>query len=565
MAFIGVLFSISLVLIAAKSVHLQVFQGPWLSREAADQYEKSFEILGKRGTIYDANQTEMAVSIDVTSIGAYPGQIKKPAQTAKALAKVLDTNPSQLMAKLNSKKSFVWVKRQVTPREKSAVVALRVKGLDFIPEHNRVYPNKSLAAQTIGFAGIDGHGLEGVEFYYDAYLQGESHKLKVIKDALGRGFESNGNMPDTGGHNLILTIDKTIQYIAERALSKAVIDYKAKAGFAVVMAPKTGAVLAMAHYPLFNPNTFRSFDKQNWRNRVITDPFEPGSTLKVFTAAAALESKKVTAGSKFFCENGEYRVGRETVHDTRPHKWMTLSEIIKYSSNIGAAKIVQKIGAKTLYKTLTDFGFGVKTQIDCPGETSGNLSHYKQWSPIDEAAIAFGQGVSVSAMQLTAAVSAIANDGVLMKPHIVQVITNQIGRPVINRSPATVRRVVSIKTARAVNRMMQLVVEKGGTGNSAAIEGFRVAGKTGTAQKTNNSGIYEKDKYVSSFVGFVPADNPELTILVVVDEPQGEYYGSVVAAPAFKTIATESLSYLTIPSKNKKGRLTAKLKSGANA
>jgi cell division protein FtsI (penicillin-binding protein 3) len=359
------------------------------------------------------------------------------------------------------------------------------------------------------------------------------------------------------GFNVILNIDRSIQYFTEKALEKAVTAHRAKSGMALVMSPKTGAILALALYPSFNPNNFREFDRQTWRNRAITDPFEPGSTLKVFSAAAALESGKCTSHTIFFCENGSYRIGKNVVHDTHDHGWLSLQQIVKVSSNIGAVKIAETIGPKGLYDTLINFGFGIKTGIDCPGETAGSLASYNRWTRIDTGAIAFGQGISVSAIQLITAVSAIANDGILMKPFLVQAITDQKGAILKSFRPQVVRRAVSEETARAVRQIMGTVVEKNGTGTQAALKGYKVCGKTGTAQKVSKKGGYASGKYVSSFVGFAPRDNPAAAVLVVVDEPRKAVYGGLVAAPAFKEIMLQTLNYINVAPGKPAGRLTA--------
>ena len=545
---VGIIFSLIFTIIGARAVYLQVFCGSWLSQKAANQYKKSLIFHGKRGTIYDAKYKEMAVSIDATSIAAYPQRIEDASTAAKALAKALKIDARMLCRKLSSNKSFVWIKRKATPKETKAVDHLKISGVDFIPEFNRFYPNRTLAAQVIGFSGIDNHGLEGIEFYYNTDLEGVTGKLKVLKDALGRGFEAEKKIvPNYSGNNLILTIDRTIQYITENALEEAVTKFSANSGMAIVMVPKTGAILALAHFPFFNPNIFNDFGKELWRNRIITDPFEPGSTMKVFSVAAAIESGVCTPNSIFFCENGEYKIGNNIIHDaTHAYGWLSLQQIIKYSSNIGVTKVCEMVGPETFYKTLQGFGFGAKTGIDCPGETNGCLMPYKKWSDMDAGAISFGQGISVSALQLITATSSIANGGIIMKPYIVQAVTDHNGRLVKNFGPKKIRRVISARTANTMVMMMRSVVQEGGTGVEAALEGYSVCGKTGTAQKINEKGKYTKGKYTASFIGFVPADNPELSIIVVIDEPQRAHYGGIVAAPAFKKIALETLDYMDI-------------------
>lgn len=546
----SVTFSLLFVAIGVKLVYLQVFMGPWLSEKAASQYERSFKSLGKRGTIYDRNLREMAVSINVTSIGAHPDMIEDKKKTAKLLSRALDRDHNELLENLSSKKPFVWIKRHVSPKEEKQVRRLEIDGIVFKSEYSRFYPHKTLAAQVLGFTGIDGHGLEGIEIAYDASLKGDDRRFKVLKDALGRSFDMDGENPvDIDGNNIVLTIDCTIQYIAEQALEKAVTEYNGKSGMALVMDPKTGALLAVAHYPFFNPNTFWMYDRDTWRNRSITDSFEPGSTMKIYSVSAAIESGLCSPDSVFFCENGNYRIGPNVVHDAGNHAygWLSLQEIIKFSSNIGAVKVEELVGPKVLYHGLRAFGFGRKTQIDCLGETTGSLSDYRRWTRIDAGTIAFGQGISVSAIQLVTAASAIANNGVMMKPYLVQAVTDANGGLVKSIGPEPLRRVVSESTAEAVKRMMITVIDADGTGSNAYIDGYTVCGKTGTAQKIGLSGTYEKGKYISSFIGFVPADNPALTIYVMIDEPKKKYYGGTVAAPVFKQIAREVLDYLGIP------------------
>ncbi|MFO7712803.1 peptidoglycan D,D-transpeptidase FtsI family protein, partial [Desulfosarcina sp.] len=426
-------------------------------------------------------------------------------------------------------------------------------GIDFIPEYTRFYPNKELAAQLIGFTGLDGNGLEGIEYIYDQVLSGGEQTVIVLKDALGRRFANDRHagegdvVPLSSGKNIILSIDRTIQYITESALQSSVLEFEAKSGMAVVMNPATGAILALAHTPTFNPNIFSGYPRESWRNRSITDPFEPGSTMKIFTAAAALESGICGPNTIFFCENGAYRVGRNTIHDTHPRGWLSLQQIVKYSSNIGISKVMEMVGSETLYQSLVKFGFGEKTGLGCPGETSGSLAPCERWTAIDSSAIAFGQGISVSAIQLVAAASSLANGGLLMKPYIVEAVTNENGRIIERSKPTVVRRTVKPETAAVVNRIMQTVITEGGTGATAALDGYTISGKTGTAQKIDESRTYTNGKYLSSFLGFAPAAKPAAVILVVIDEPQNAHYGGTVAAPAFRKIAHETLQYLNVP------------------
>lgn len=544
-ALVGGVFMLWLGLIGARAGYLQLYKGSWLSSKAAKQYETQLTLHGKRGTIYDRRHQAMAVSIETTSVAAYPVHIEDKTKAARELAKALHLKHKDVRRQLTQKRAFVWIKRQATPKEVAAVKKLELQGIDFLPAHSRFYPNTNLAAQVLGFTGIDGHGLEGLEFFYDAELKGTERKVKVLKDALGRGFDTERwNGPDQAGDNLILTIDRHIQYIVEQALSTTVVQYKARSGIAIVMVPQTGAILALAHYPFFNPNAFRQYGRSSWRNRAITDTFEPGSTMKIFSAAAALESGTSTSNSIYFCENGSYLIGNHTVHDTKPHGWLSLQQIVKFSSNIGAVKVMEKTGYGPLYDYLKRFGFGDRTRIDGPGEAAGSLANHSRWTAVDAGSIAFGQGVAVTALQLISAVGAVANDGVMMRPYIVQAVTNPNGRLVRKVEPEVVRQVISADTARTLRRILRTVITEGGTGVQADLPDYPVSGKTGTAQKIGKDGKYSHDRYVSSFIGFAPTEHPALAVLVVVDEPKDVVYGGVVAAPAFRQIVKEALAYL---------------------
>ncbi len=560
----GVVFSVFLAVIGAKAVYLQVIQSGWLSQRATSEYQRSYAVSGNRGAIYDANGNELAISGDAVSIAVDPSAIEAPETAASALANALDLEDALVAERIDDPdRSFVWIKRRVTPEEEARVKATGVKGIQYISERCRYYPKRSLAAHILGFIGVDGTGLEGIEFYYDRILQGDRGRLQVLRDALGRRFDAEGQPPHRdGSSHLELTIDQTIQHIAEKALEQAVVDSRAAAGTVVVLAPRTGAVLAMANYPTFNLNAFGTYPNQVWRNRAVTDRFEPGSTMKIFSAAAAIDTGGYTPASAFYCEKGAYRIGPNVVHDTTPHGWLTLTEIIKFSSNIGAVKLGENIGPQSLYEVFSRFGFGAKTGIDFPGETSGKLPSYKEWTQIDAGAIAFGHGISVTALQLAAATAAIANDGVLMKPYIVKSIKDSRGRPIQRFSPQRVRQVVSPETARIVIDMMRTVTEEEGTGVRASLAGYTAGGKTGTAQKAADDGSYSDDRFVSSFVGFAPTHRPAVVILVVIDEPTNGHYGGTVAAPAFRQIAQPVLDYLNVPPDGDRERMIVSMNTG---
>lgn len=559
---IGVLFFLGLGTIVGRAVYLQVIFGPALAEKASGQYEKTIQTNGKRGSIYDRRMREVAVSIETLSLAAYPRKIPNPRQAAQAIARIINVKWSPLADKLTAERSFVWIKRQITPKEARAIKALGLEGLEFLPEHSRYYPNRTLAAQVVGFTGIDGNGLEGIEYRFDAELAGRKRIATVLKDAFGRGFEAREDMTAMmSGNNVVLAIDGAIQHIAEKALQQAVQLHKAKSGIAVVMDPRTGDILALAHVPLFNPNAFSDFDRPVRRNRAVTDAFEPGSTMKLFSAAAALESGCCTPHTIFYCENGRYRIGRNTVHDTKEHGWLSIQRIVKYSSNIGAVKIGEAVGAENLQDTLQAFGFGRVSGIECPGETKGSLGANEKWTTFDAAAVSFGHGVSVSALQLTSAVAAIANGGVLMKPRVVLKVTDARERVIRSFDPQPLGRAISSETAAAVTRMMEMVLTEGGTGVEAALDGYTAGGKTGTAQKIGEQGTYAKGRYVATFAGFTPLEAPRLAILVVVDEPQGDYYGGTVAAPVFREIAQSALGYLNVQPSALSPKLTVSKKT----
>lgn len=547
---VGVVFSLCYLVVATKAFYLQVLEDSNLTQRALSEYCRVNKLKGKRGTIYDVNLRQMAVSTSVVSIGAHPEQILHPRQAAIRISRILGVSSSKMAKRLESDKTFVWIDRQAPPDKALAIKKAVPKGLEEAQSYCRIYPNKTLAAQALGFVGIDGNGLDGLEFYYDDYLKGKVQQWTIIKDALGRIFDRKDDSgPGVEAKNLVLTLDANIQFITEEALAKAVNKYNAKSGMAIVMVPQTGAIRAIANYPTFNPNSYGLFSKATWRDRAITDAFEPGSTMKIFLASAAIDSGKCTSNTLVYCEHGEYKVGGRTIHDTHPHDWLTLHDVVKFSSNIGATKIAEIIGPETLYDTFRRFGFGGLTGIDCPGEATGLLRNWKNWRPIETANIAFGQGVAVTAIQLITAASAIANHGTLMKPRIVKDILNPDGTVFKSFPPEIARQAISPKTAEQIKEIMHSVTDPDGTGPLAVPKGYTVCGKTGTAQIINAEGRYDHSDYNAVFVGFAPEKDPKLAVLVVVTEPQGNHYGGIVAAPAFRDIVRESLNYMNIPPK----------------
>jgi len=544
---LGLIFGFCFLVIFMKALYIQVYKKEWLSSEASKQYVEYTRSPAKRGIIYDRKMHGMAVTIDSQSVFAHPVQIVNKQQAVIQLSKILKISKKKIQKKITADKSFVWIKRLIDPDQAREINKKKISGVYVRTEPGRVYPNKFLASQVIGFTGIDGNGLEGLEYYYNSTLAGKQLVSKTKRDAFGREFlPTDESVHKNVGQHIVLTIDQKIQYFCETILKETVTQYEAKSAYAIVMKPDTGEILSLAHYPTFNPNIFNTFEASRWRNKAVTDTFEPGSTMKIFIAAAALESKKCDANSIFFCENGAYDIGLKTIHDTHPYGWLSLQQIIKHSSNIGAIKIGELLGSKYLYKTLKSFGFAAKTDIDCPAEATGSLMPYDIWKPLDQGAICFGHGISVSGIQLLTAASAIANGGVLMKPFLVKKILSSDGKIIHEKHPQIVRRVISKNTASITREIMKTVVSPEGTGFKAALDNYVVCGKTGTSRKLKSDGTYARSLYISSFLGFVPAERPKIAILVVVDEPGKGYYGGQVAAPAFKLIAYKTLQYLSI-------------------
>jgi cell division protein FtsI (penicillin-binding protein 3) len=543
---VGGLFAAAFVVLAGRAVDLQVLQQEKLSARAQREFLKQVEIAPRRGIIFDRHQEELAVSLDTDSVYASPFKITRPEPVARALAGALELPAAQVEEQLRKEKGFVWIARRVSPDKAKAVMDLGLAGVGLITEPRRFYPYKSLACHVLGFAGLDAIGLEGLEDYYGETLKGQRHTLTSLRDALGRTIHLTPaaltTLPE--GNHLILTLDKGLQYRVEKVLAATVAKYKAAGGQAVVLDPATGEVLAMASLPAFNPNVFQKYPREYYRNRTVTDTYEPGSTFKTFVAAAALVSSRVSLEERFDCEQGQWRVGGRVIHDTHEYGELDLADIVKLSSNIGAAKVGQRVGAQRLYDTFKAFGFGRGTGVDLPGESWGILRPPGAWREVDMANICFGQGVAVTSLQLAAAFGAIANGGVLMRPFVVKAHTDRRARLVHETQPQVVRRVMSAREAAILTDMLARVTEEGGTGTQARLPGVATAGKTGTAQKVDPAGGYSRSDYVASFVGFAPAEDPRAVVLVMIDTPRGQHYGGVVAGPAFRAIARAALDAL---------------------
>ncbi len=540
---------LSFLIVVGRMFQLQVIKKEQLYQLAARQQVSQIPLVPKRGTIYDRNENELAVSVEVDSIYAESSKVIEVEKTAQELSSLFQSDPRELKERLRKQKSFEWIQRKVSPKEAEAVKNLRLSGIHFLKENKRFYPHAQLAAHVIGFVGLDSKGLEGIELQYDALLNGKPQVLTAEKDAKGRSIitDAGAYEKEENFRNLVLTIDKQVQHVAETELREGVQKWGAIGGMVIVMDPTSGKILALASHPFFDPNQFIQYRPKTWRNRAISDVFEPGSMFKAFLAAAVLEENAIQPTDSFYCENGVYTVYDRTIRDTSKHGWLTFHQVIKVSSNIGAAKAAEKIGKEKLYRYLCAFGFGEKTHLGLPGEAKGILNHPRYWSPITLNTIAFGQGIAVTGIQMVTALSAIANGGVLMKPQVVERITNEKGVVIQSFKPEVIRRVISEGTSKKVTALLKATTEKGGTGEQAVPQGYEVAGKTGTAQKVDSLlGGYSEDKFVSGFMGFAPVEDPKIVVLVVIDEPQGANYGGIVAAPVFRAIVEKVLPYLHI-------------------
>ena len=536
-----------LLAVAGRAVQLQAFDGARLARLGEKQHLQERIFVPKRGNIVSRNGDSLAISVESRSVYARPRRLKSPEKAARALARALGMKRAEVRRKLASDKRFVWLKRQVKPREAKRVRALKIEGVGLAHESKRYYPQGHLAGQALGLVGTDAQGLEGVERSYDRHIRGKPRSSVAERDALGRRVLVTGldDLKVRPGADVRLTLDTTLQHLAEKHLEATVKRFRAKGGTVVMADPFTGAVLALASYPFFNPNRFRDQDRDRWRIRAVTDTYEPGSVFKAVLAAAALEEGVVGREDLIFCEFGRYRYGGRTIHDFKEYGWLSFARVLQLSSNIGVTKVADKLGRERYHRYIRRFGFGAKTGVDLPGEVSGKVRPHRTWYDIDLAAVSFGQSVSVTPLQMVMAFSAIANGGLLMKPYVVDRVVDEDGRVLLQHRPELVRRVVSRATARTVADILKGVVAQGGTGTRAAVAGFEAAGKTGTSQKADTvKGGYSKTRRVASFVGFVPAAEPRFVLLTLVDEPTVNVYGGVVAAPLFRRIAAPALHAL---------------------
>jgi len=547
---VAVMFSMYGAALVVRLVSLQVFQHEALKAQSEKQYVSRITINSGRGIIFDRNLNTLATNIEVESVYINPSEIEDKNFTANNLASILGLERTAIATSISTKKPFVWIKRKCSFKEIEKLKKLDLPGVGYIGETKRFYPKRELAASVIGFVGLDNQGLGGVEHQFHSVLKGVSYRKVMVKDARGRIVRAGMETDDfqNKSRDVKLTVDEVIQFITERELNKQIQKYNAKGGIAIVMDPNQGEILAMADLPEFNPNNFSSYPEKFYKNKAVTNTYDPGSIFKPIVAAAALDSKIADVEETFFGENGQIKIGNVLIGEASNHKfgWLTLRNIIAKSSNIGIIKIAQKLGEKNLYNYIKEFGFGKKLGIDLPGEAKGKLRSLSKWTPLSLASISFGHEISITPLQMTVAMSAIANGGYLVRPRVVQSLLKN-GREQYHE-PLHIKRVISEQTSRKMISILKTAVQEG-TGKKAAIHGFAVAGKTGTAQKLDpETKSYSQTAYVSSFIGFVPADDPKLVILVMVDEPQGVYWGGEVAAPAFKEIGQQVLRYINVPS-----------------
>ncbi len=561
-SFVFFILSLGFFLVIGRAIQFQVAPDPRLKKiasgkERLNKQQQVEDLITSRGAIVDRNGADLALSIIVKSFFANPKLIKNPAATAQALAPLLDIPASKLRNTLSQEKYFVWLKREVNESVAKKIEALSIEGVYSRKESKRIYPHGELGRSVVGVSGLDGLGLEGIEKSYDRYLKSQDRAGDVgIRDALGRlllfdDFEKEW----FESYRIVSTIDIRLQRIVEEELFQTLKEKQALSAQAIMMNPKTGEIMAMASFDGKRP------DSQPLRNRVVSDVYEPGSTFKIVLAAAALEHLGMNANSQIFGENGSFRVGNHTIREfhNKKYGWLTLQELLEVSSNVASAKLGLKIGASDFESTIRKFGFGAESGIDLPGEASGLLRSASSWKPIELANIAFGQGLAITPLQIVRAVSAIANGGVIVKPYIVSTVrapkAQQKESQIIWQVQPEEKEILSAEKARLLTEMLTHVTEEGSTGFQASIEGYHIAGKTGTAQKlietVNSRGktikTYSSDHSVVSFVGFVPAFDPSFVLLVLYDDPQGKASGGTLAAPSFRRIASKSLAVLGVP------------------
>lgn len=547
------LFTVGFLVLGGRIFWIQFVRGAELSEMATQNRMRDVPVESKRGIIYDRNKQELAISVSADSVYAIPAEVRRSGKQkyiAQKLAAVLEMDEDNVYQRITRQSSFEWLKRQIDPAISVKIREMKLPGIDLTEESRRYYPKGTLASHVLGISGMDNTGLEGIDQYYNDLVGGTKGRIVIEHDAAGRAIPeaTHRYIAPVDGSNLVLTIDETIQYIVERELDKTFKEHQARAATAIVMDPATGEILAMASRPTFDPNHYNDYPASNRRNFAINDVYEPGSTMKITTAAMAMEEGTVNSSSRFFCP-GYVKVGKETIRcsGNKAHGSQTFAQIVENSCNVGFVKVGLDLGMEKYYQYIRAFGFGKKTGIDLTGEASGILVPQSRAKQIDLATMSMGQANAVTPIQLLTAVSAVANSGKLMKPHLVKQVIDNTGKVIKKNEPQVVKQVISPDTAHELCMILEGEVTNG-TGRNAFIEGYRVAGKTGTAQKIAPTGGYLANEYVASFVGLAPADHPRLVCLLVVDTPKGyPYYGGWVAAPAVREIIRDSLRYMEVP------------------
>jgi len=548
-----VLIFLFLGIIEFRLYYIQIINHQRFAEQAHRAQIRRIRISPPRGIIYDRNLEKLSINIPSYSLYANPKKIYHPKEVARKLSPLLKISTSELLKKLNKKKDFVWLKRKLPLASKKRIDELCIKGINFVEESKRFYPQGKLASSVLGFVGVDNQGLAGIEFSCDKQLQGEKGDLLVMKDALGyqipltKEFLKN----PVPGKNVVLTIDSIIQSIVEEELSRALKEKKAKSAEALFMNPQNGEIIALANKPDYNPNHYFDYTLFERKNRLIQSIYEPGSTFKTITAAALLEEKLVNLQENIYC--GTFTIANHTFYDWKKFdKNLTFSQIIQNSSDVGTIKLAQRMKKELFYRYICLAGFGKKTGIELPGEEKGIVRPPSSWSSIDLPCISIGQGIAVTPIQMVTALSSLINGGKLLKPYIVKYISAPDGKIITKNNPYTVRKIISPSTSQEIRILLSKVVE-GGTGIRAGIEGYTMGGKTGTAQvPLSDKKGYAQNRYIASFMGFAPVDSPEIAGIVIIKEPTGGHWGGEVAAPVFARIMKRSLPYLNILPKKKR-------------
>jgi cell division protein FtsI (penicillin-binding protein 3) len=552
MMMVGFAICLWAAIVLVRLVQLQVLNRAGYERQAARQSERTIVLDPRRGAILDRGGHPLAVSVDAESIYAVPQEVRDPAGTADALARALGLDAGgrrEVLAQLQKSRGFVWVRRKVDPVAARAVRDLQLEGIGFLTENRRYYPKRELASQVLGYVGVDNIGMSGIEYAFDSQIRGRAAKVAIQIDARRRAV-GHAEKPSTEGRTVVLTLDESIQHSAERELDRALHETGSAAGVIVVLEPSTGEVLALANRPAFNPNRFAAYPSSRWKNRAVADAYEPGSIFKIFTAAAALQEGVVDPDETIDCGGGFIEIAGTRINDHRVFDHLTFRDVMARSSDVGVIRVAQRLGRESFNRYMRAFGFGTATGVELPGESSGLLRPTARWSALSLASLSFGQEIGVTAVQLAAAVGAVANGGYLMKPFVVRAVEDSAGRVVKSYKPVAVRRVLEPRTVEVLTDLLKGVV-RNGTGVKAVVPGYTVAGKTGTAQKIDATGRYSMEDHWASFVGFVPASRPALVILVSLDEPRGAFnQGGDVAAPVFAKVAEDALRRLAVPSED---------------